>query len=676
MKRRCMMALVLSACMLLMACGSSRAQTQEVQEVQNVQDVQESTQQEEEETDDVTGQRQSENPDKAVVMVYMVGSNLESEAGMASVDIAEIIASNFDSENMEVLICTGGANKWWIDEIPNDECAVFEVGSEGLELVYTLNNENMADASTLREFINYGYMNYSVGYYDLVLWNHGGGAVLGYGADENYDYDTLSLTEMEEAIKGTKLIADGKRFEWIGFDACLMGMLEVADMMSEYADYLIASEEVEAGTGWDYSCFQTLSDGAHFEGDVAAKEIITAYSDYYETEYEYIPDYTLSCLDLSKTDEVVTSLEQFVDVAAVELQEGGYSRIARLRDRTKTFGKVSEDSFYDTVDLYDLADKMRNLYPDEATRVQEAVKNMVVYQESNIRDAYGVAIYFPYSNKEYAEEWIDVYSTIGFSEDYTEFIASFTDTLSGEQLAHWDIQEKVPEESAEEIGQYYVQLSEEQTANFGHGRYSVWEEDREGTYICWTDSSDISLNENGVLSADFNGRRFFLMDDTGELHVCCATELERNEEYAKYSIPIILEQKIIKEDGSEGWEHGPAYIHVKVDEEHPDGVIIGVYESPESDSTLFPNKEVIELEEGDGITPFLFARDIVFNEDGSVAPFEEWHISSGVAVGFTLEGDLAVTMQDTEPGTEYCFLFELHDTQGNYYITNPIYIEY
>ena len=44
MKRRCMTALVLSACMLLMACGSSRAQTQAVQEVQNVQDVQESTQ--------------------------------------------------------------------------------------------------------------------------------------------------------------------------------------------------------------------------------------------------------------------------------------------------------------------------------------------------------------------------------------------------------------------------------------------------------------------------------------------------------------------------------------------------------------------------------------------------------------------------------------------------------
>lgn len=152
--------------------------------------------------------------------------------------------------------------------------------------------------------------------------------------------------------------------------------------------------------------------------------------------------------------------------------------------------------------------------------------------------------------------------------------------------------------------------------------------------------------------------------------------MERNEEYTKYAIPIILEYKIEKEDGSEGWDYSSAFIHVKVDEEHPNGVIIGIYESMEADSTVFPDKEVIELKDGDSIMPFLYARDIVFNEDGSVAPFEEWEISSGTAEYFLLEGKLAVTMQDTEPGTEFCFLFELFDTQGNYYMTNPIYIEY
>lgn len=659
-------ALCLCACMLASGCGTDQTAVAEKQ----------STEQEPQNA--VLQEETREVPRTAVVMVYMVGSNLESEGGMASLDIAEIAASDFDEGNMKVLICTGGASQWWIDEIPSDECTVYEVSGETINPVYTLDNKNMADAATLREFINYGYMNYDAGYYDLVLWDHGGGAVLGYGADENYDYDTLSLAELNDALKGTKMVSEGEKLEWIGFDACLMGMLEVADMTSDYANYLIASEEVESGEGWNYACLKELSDGEHFKGDAAADVIIGAYSEYYEENNRYTPDYTLSCLDLSKTDAVVKSLEEFVNVAAVELQSGGYSRIARMRDKTKTFGKVSQDSFYDTVDLYDLADKMMRLYPEEAENVQTAVEEMVVCQKSNVLDAHGVAVYFPYSNKEYAAEWMMAYSQIGFSEDYTAFLSSFADTLSGDQLAHWDIKEEVPAQSDETIGEYYVQLSEEQKANFGHAKYSVWEQDAggDGTYICWTDSSELNLSEDGILSADFDGRHFFLSDASGELHVCCATEIERNEEYAKYAIPIIIERQTEEVNGIPHFDYQNAYIHVKVDEEHPDGTIIGIYKSMDTDSTLFPDKEVIELQEGDSIMPFIFARDIVFNEDGSVAPFEEWEVSSGTIEYFLLEGDLTVTMQDTEPGTEYCFLFEIHDTQGNFYMTNPIYIEY
>ena len=46
---------------------------------------------------------------KQVLMLYMVGSNLESERGLASADIKEIQESGFDEENLQILICTGGA---------------------------------------------------------------------------------------------------------------------------------------------------------------------------------------------------------------------------------------------------------------------------------------------------------------------------------------------------------------------------------------------------------------------------------------------------------------------------------------------------------------------------------------------------------------------------------------
>ena len=72
-------------------------------------------------------------------------------------------------------------------------------------------------------------------------------------------------------------------------------------------------------------------------------------------------------MDLTKTDAVKEKLDAFVLSAEQELKDGGYSKIAKIRDQAKSFGKVSEDTFYDTVDLYDLSDKMELLYPKESS---------------------------------------------------------------------------------------------------------------------------------------------------------------------------------------------------------------------------------------------------------------------------------------------------------------------
>lgn len=660
MKKKSVFSLLMCASLFLTACGTMQTGREETDN--NVP---------EHIAEENTDENQS-GSEKEVVMIYMVGSNLESEAGMASMDIEEIIESDFDEDNMDVLICTGGSSYWWIDGVSADECSIYEVNGESLTPVYTLNNKNMAEPATLTEFINYSYINYDAEYYSLIMWDHGGGAVLGFGADENYGYEALSLADMDSALKGTKLIADGNSFEWIGFDACLMGMIEVADVMSAYADYLIASEEVEAGEGWDYTCLRTMSDGEHFSGPLAANEIIHAYADYYDDNYNYAPDYTLSCLDLSKTDEVIASLEEMVEVATNELQQGGYSKIARLRDQSKTFGKVSSTSFYDTVDLYDLSIKMMQIYPEQSKALQSALEEMVVCETSNVFGAHGVAVYFPYENKTYAEEWIKEYETIGFSESYVAFLKSFTDTLSGNQLADWDISEAAPEENEAVTGEYFVQLTAEQYANYAHAKYSIWEEDSPGSYICWVNSSDVTVSEDGKVSSGFEGKRFMLGDTSGVSISCCAMEIERNESYAKYAIPIMITR--VEEEIVLLME--PGYIHVKVDAEHPEGVVIGVYKDIDTDSSLFPDKDVIEIKEGDEIHPYYFARDIVFREDGSVAPFEEWESSSGTGDSIIVTGDFTISMEDPEETNEYCCLFSVTDTQGNSYYTNPIYLQY
>lgn len=603
---------------------------------------------------------------KQVLMIYMVGSDLESKAGLASLDIEEILNSDIRFDNMTVYLYAGGSSYWWNDDITAKRTEVFQVTAEGLRPVYTPKNQNMAKPETLTEFIDYSYRAQEAQYYSLILWNHGGGAVLGFGADENYMYDALSLREMDKAFENTALIRDGKKLEWVGFDACLMGMIEVADMLSDYAGYMIASEEVESGAGWDYTCLYSISREAKPTGQVCGQAIIDAYRQYHETKVGAAPEYTLSTLDLSLVDTVVARLEALVEAAGEALLQGDYSRIARSRDQSKTFGKVSSNSIYDRVDLYDLSEKLRGQYPREVSTLQYDLKQMVVCHASNIRGSHGVAVYFPYENKENAADWLEVYEQTDFSPAYLKFIKTFTRTLSGERLAKWNVTENAPVENEDQPGLYQILLTPEEMENYGHATFSVWEEDAPGSYICWLVSRDVTLRENGQLSSQFQGERFFVGDSSGASLPCHATEIERREDYAKYAIPVF----IIPAGNGSLLDSTLTYIHVRVDADHPEGQILGYYQNLQSDGSLFPDRNLTEISEGDIVIPFLFARQIVTREDGSLAPFDQWQSTSGTGADFKVQGDFTVTIREPEADAAYRYLFAITDTQGNQYFTD------
>ena len=59
-------------------------------------------------------------------MIYMIGSDLESQYFSASTDINEMIKSKADFDNINLLIYTGGAKKWKNDDIPEYKNAIFK----------------------------------------------------------------------------------------------------------------------------------------------------------------------------------------------------------------------------------------------------------------------------------------------------------------------------------------------------------------------------------------------------------------------------------------------------------------------------------------------------------------------------------------------------------------------
>jgi hypothetical protein len=66
------------------------------------------------------------------------------------------------------------------------------------------------------------------------------------------------------------------KLDIIGFDACLMAMHEIGAVLTPYANYLLASELLEPGIGWDYSALSKYVQGNAWDGAVVNAAGFTA----------------------------------------------------------------------------------------------------------------------------------------------------------------------------------------------------------------------------------------------------------------------------------------------------------------------------------------------------------------------------------------------------------------
>lgn len=614
---------------------------------------------------------------KSVMMIYIVGSNLESYGSMATMDIEEMIGSGYDEELMDIYLCTGGASAWHTKEISADEIAIWKIEDGELNKLDTINTSTMGSPNTLKTFINKAYEDTDGDCYNLVLWNHGGGAIIGYGADETANYQAMTMSEVETAIGGSNLILAGKRFEIIGFDACLMGMLEVAAGLDDYANYLIASEELEPGEGWDYSCFGEITSGGDFTGPTVGKIIIDTFSNFYKNKGKYKPEFSLACMDLSKTGSVIESFELLVADGIDDLNNGDYSQIAKARSDTKVLGRVGGGSIYDSVDLYNLSENLGERYPDSTKAVQDSIDEFVVYYKSNIQRTHGVAVYMPYDNKEYVEKWLEIYDELEFSDDYEIFLDGYVATLTGESLADWNVSDVVAQQNPNVKSEYSIQLSPQQQATYAKSRVTVWEKDDydHDLYVCRMASNDVELQDDGLLVANYDDKIFYLSNGAGEEISFTVYEVDRNTDYVLYTGTILVENF----EDLDNWKYEFAEINIRVDSNNPNGEIISINElNTATDTNLFPQATPYQFEDGDTVSGYLYTKMAAFNSDGSVASFDKWTSPyASTTDGIAYDGDWSCDFRvndELEEGSYFC-LFSIKDTQGNVYETGAFVAE-
>jgi hypothetical protein len=364
--------------------------------------------------------------DKATIMVYMCGTDLETKSGMASYDLQEMLKAKI-SDNVNIIVETGGTQKWQNNFVNSKTNQRFKLTKDGFKLIEKdLGKKSMVDPATLSDFIKYCKSKYPADRYSLILWDHGGGSLSGYGYDQHYPNDGMRLDEIAIALKN-----GGCTFDFIGFDACLMATLETAMVLEPYADYMIASEEVEPGIGWYYTGWITaLSENTSIPTTELGKKLI---DDYVKEVQARTPrsQATLSLIDLAELKGTIpASFEAFAKSTSKLIDSDKYKVVSDARADTKEFAKSSK------INQIDLIHFAQNLGTPEAKSFADALRGCIKYNRTstNITNSNGISIYFPYGNLNKLNSMLETYDQIGINDEYSKCIKSFASVTAGGQI--------------------------------------------------------------------------------------------------------------------------------------------------------------------------------------------------------------------------------------------------
>ena len=380
------------------------------------------------------------------VMIYMIGSNLESRQGCATSDLEEIDDAGLNFENFNVVVYTGGSVRW-VGNVPCSQNSVLDMSLEGDERIVaaTRGNANMGLPETLSDFLTFCDENYPAEHNALIFWDHGAGPLWGYGSDELYDGDSLMLTEMRSAMDASPF-SDGRKLDLVGFDACLMASLESMTIWSDYADYYVGSEELEPGDGWNYGFLKSLEDSPVVRS--LTESILSRFEEHYagKKSASFNPDLTLSCVDLSRVGEVNAAIDALGDKMVDGFESGNYAEMVRDRSDSKSFGMAQNTEgevsfYYDLVDIADLAEHMKDQYPEESAALIEKVKGAVKDQYANVDGAGGMTLYFPCKNKGQFAEMNAYYAELQKEGGYTRYLSSTGDEWLRSKSRDWSLGE-------------------------------------------------------------------------------------------------------------------------------------------------------------------------------------------------------------------------------------------
>ncbi|MBP0983577.1 MAG: Clostripain family protein [Oscillospiraceae bacterium] len=584
----------------------------------------------------------------------------------ASTDIYEAISAQY-SDDVRIVYQTGGTSQWYFD-FSNSSLQRYVNIDVDIELVDELPEASMGDPDTLADFVSWGIENYPAEKMGLVFWNHGVGSISGVCFDENNNSDSLSLREIDQALNSVYDQMTDK-FEFIGFDACLMSTLETANILVPYADYMFASEETEPGGGWNYTDIMNfLAENPDADGAELGQMQCESYYQHCIDNGDY-EGATFAITDLSALDELLVSFDR----TAKEMYESGkLSDISRAIYGVDNFGGNNRSEGYtNMVDLKGLLSAVQPYAPN-ASETLEKLENAIVCSVNGPQHngAGGLSLYYPLSVQ--GSQELSIFSDICTSSYYLAFVDQAAyGTTGGDIFGYdndyilddcedlWDQDYNADDNIGSNSGDF-CQADENSTISVESVYF-----DEDGTYTVQLADMEAFNYATCSLFAEFDGMSVFLGEDDDVITDYDSMMLQDNFDGSWVSLggmPLAIETVCVTDDVSvytcpillNGEQTN---LRIEYDWNSKQWSVIGAWAGIDP-QTGAAARETVRLKDGDVITPLYLAISDDFSE----------YIDAGE---YTVSGDIVIEYLTLLEG-DFSYSMTLYDVYGNCYFTNMV----
>lgn len=384
---------------------------------------------------------------KWTIMVHLAADNNLYSFGLEDMNEME---AGINPEDVNVVVLFDGTSQgdsavYTIQKDPAGKNSTFVTKPNYAVPFIPANHEiDSGNVEVAKAFGEWAIANYPAENYMYSQWDHGSGIFKkgtyqateffskGFGWDDNGGHmNTADISYLMPAFAK----AAGKPIDILGFDACLMAHLEIAYQAKGSTSYLVASEELEPGAGWDYAGWLKNVNGSMNAAQVSSA-LVDAYGKSYVSGGSQNPsgrqtDYTLSAVDINAmTTGLVPAMNKFAATATAAL---GSDKAALQAARTAT------QTFYnkDCADIGHFADKVQAgnaSAPVKAAAldVQKALKACIIREThtgksnmASMANAQGLVVYFPNVGMSYNSSYDNAKTIAYAAEGWKDFVKAF-----------------------------------------------------------------------------------------------------------------------------------------------------------------------------------------------------------------------------------------------------------